>query len=270
MTTHDSESELAGRLGASLTPRVPRITVQHRGEQSSGLFDIGAMYAANVEQIMRRARAVRPAVFELAAPGAQASRGSPVHAWARTPDHQHAIEIDLEAPLFEPVGRARGVGWFGVAVAWLATAGIGLTVATTVPAHTAPRAAPALAVATTTPVVAAPVVAPAVAPAAPSAMPTIAAATQPLASAPEPASAAAPKKLGVTPPPRLRTIATAARPVPVDVAVAAPQAQKVAAAPVSSPATATKAAPATSPPAAGGSSLEDLMRKAVEADAKHH
>ena len=82
MTTHDLESELAGRLGASLTPRVPRITMQHRGEQSSGLFDIGAMYAASVEQVMRRARAVRPPVFELAQ-GAPASQGSPVHAWAR-------------------------------------------------------------------------------------------------------------------------------------------------------------------------------------------
>jgi hypothetical protein len=262
MTTHDSESELAGRLGASLTPRVPRITLQHRGEQSSGLFDIGAMYAASVEQVMRRARAVRPPVFGLA----QSAQASPVHAWARTPDLQHAIEIDLDAQLCEPVVRARGVGWFGVAVAWLATTAIGFTVATTVPAHSVRRAAPALAAVVQTVPVATPSVAmPAPAAPAPAAMPTTAATMQPPASAPEPVSAAAPKKIGVTP--RPRTLAPA-RPVQTEAAPAAPQPQRATSSPESSPP--PKTAPATSPPASGGSSLEDLMRKAVEADSKHH
>jgi hypothetical protein len=276
MTTHDSESEIAGRLGASLTPSVPRLAVQHRGEQSSGLFDIGAMYAASVEQVMRRARTVRePSVRELAQ-GARSAAAAPLHAWSRAPYPQRAIEIDLTGEGFEPeqparIVRARGVGWFGVAVAWLATAALGATVATSLPAHTVPRAAPALAVVATAPVLA-PTPAPAAPPSLVVASTAIAVTTPPPAAiqsnlppgAPDSASAAAPKKPNAAPHPR--TMAPA-RTVSAEAAAPVAQPQKAVAPTTTSP---SKTTPSTAPPAAGGSSLEDLMRRAVEADSKHH
>jgi hypothetical protein len=281
MTTHDSESEIAGRLGASLTPSVPRIAVQHRGEQSSGLFDIGAMYAASVEQVMRRARTVRePSVRELAQ-GARLAPAAPVHAWTRAPDPRRAIEIDLTGglELEQParIARARGVGWFGVAVAWLATAALGATVATSLPAHTVPRVAPAMAVVATAPVMAS-APPPAEPPSQVAASTAIAVTTLPPAAvqstlppgAPDSAAAAAPKKPNVAP--HLRTMATMATMAPartVSPEAAAPvaQPQKAVVPTTTSP---SKTASSTSPQATGGSSLEDLMRRAVEADSKHH
>lgn len=59
MARQESETQLAGQLAASLTPRISHVPLQQRGDQNSGLFDIGAMYAASVEQVMRRAQAVR-------------------------------------------------------------------------------------------------------------------------------------------------------------------------------------------------------------------
>ena len=153
MTTQDSESELAGRLGASLTPRVPRITVpRQRGEQNSGLFDVGALYAASVEQVMRRARVAReqPPVFGIAGVVQPASVALPAP-WVATPTLAQEEDLDLDA-LF--LARPRGIGWFGVAVAWLATTAIGATLAMTVPAHTVARSsAPEPVVAAIPPVV---------------------------------------------------------------------------------------------------------------------
>jgi hypothetical protein len=59
MSLRDSESDFGGRLGASLTPRVPGARVREPGEQNSGLVDIRALYAASVEQVMQRAQAAR-------------------------------------------------------------------------------------------------------------------------------------------------------------------------------------------------------------------
>ncbi|HEX3771964.1 MAG TPA: hypothetical protein VHV30_13905, partial [Polyangiaceae bacterium] len=43
------------------------------------------------------------------------------------------LEVDEDVEIFVPYGR--GLGWFGIAVAWLATMTLGATLATSVPAH---------------------------------------------------------------------------------------------------------------------------------------
>jgi hypothetical protein len=260
MTTQDSESELAGRLGASLTPRVPRITVQQRGEQNSGLFDVGALYAASVEQVMRRARVAQPPVFGIAGVAQPAPVALP-SAWGATAARvQRVEEEEIDIDLF--LGRSRGVGWFGVAVAWLATTALGATIATTVPAHTVARGhASALVVAAT-----APAVAPTTAVVAPAAPPPMVV-SAPVAETPSVAVAVAPA-VAV----KKAMIVTHARTRPVAASVAAdvtptPQPQKAVSVEAPPP---PKTAVASSPPAAGGASLEELMRRAVEADAKKH
>jgi|HubBroStandDraft_1064217.scaffolds.fasta_scaffold84056_2 hypothetical protein len=259
MTTQDSESELAGRLGASLTPRVPRITVQQRGEQNSGLFDVGALYAASVEQIMRRARVAReqPPVFGVAGVAQPASVALPAP-WVAAPTRAHEEDLDLDA-LF--LVRPRGIGWFGVAVAWLATTAIGATIAMTVPAHTVARShAPELVVAAVPPVALPAPTTPAPPLAVVATPPAVA---SPVAVVVAPAVTAKKPIVVVAPHARMRTVTASAQ---ADVAPAIPPAQRVA--PVEAPA--PKAAAASPPPAAGGSSLEDLMRRAVEADSKKH
>jgi hypothetical protein len=297
MTTHDSESELsegelAGKLGASLTPRVPRITVQHRGEQSSGLFDLGALYAASVDQVMKRARTVRDqppvvGIAEIVAPVQEA----PLQPWPRAAVGQNVAVADFEAdPELEPVVRARGIGWFGVAVAWFAVALIGAAVATMMlpgPTFARVRAAASAAVARARAVAGAPVAVAAASPAplalptapvlptlpAPPTLPASAPSTisalsaaHPVVSTPEPAPAAPPKKA---------TPATYARPrpavrsAPADApAPTPPPAKAVAIAETPAPKAAVPSTPATQPAAGGDSSLEAMMRRAVEADAK--
>jgi hypothetical protein len=58
MTGHNSESELAGRLGASLTPRVSPSLAQG-SEQNSGVIDIRTLYAASAPYVSRRAPVAR-------------------------------------------------------------------------------------------------------------------------------------------------------------------------------------------------------------------
>ncbi|MGO9836236.1 MAG: hypothetical protein ACLP1X_18705 [Polyangiaceae bacterium] len=261
MTTQDSESELAGRLGASLTPRVPRITVQQRVEQNSGLFDVGALYAASVEQVMRRARVAQPPVFGIAGVAQPAPVALPSAWGANAARVQRVQQEEIDLDLF--LGRSRGVGWFGVAVAWMATTALGATIATTVPAHTLARGhASAPVVAATAPAA----ITPATAAAAFAAPPPVVSA--PPAEAPSVAVAAAP---AVAPKKAIIVTHARTRPVPASGSAAvtpAPQPQKVAS--VEAP-PAPKAAVASAPPAAaGGASLEELMRRAVEADAKKH
>jgi len=262
MTTHDSDIELAGKLAASLTPRVPRITAAHRGEQSSGLFDIGALYAASVEQVMRRARTAREQPPVLGVVGvARPFPGSPIRPWAPAPARELVASVIDPEP--EPVVRARGVGWFGVAIAWLATAAIGAAAATMVPAHSVTifRGHAPLPVA--------PAIVPVATPAAP--VPAVAVTPAPSPVASQPAALAPVATPGDV---RPRKASGAAH---LHIRRAVPRAAPAEAA---APATEPKAAPtaaeapparveAPSPaPAAGGSSLEDLMRRAVEADAK--
>jgi hypothetical protein len=296
MTTEDSESDIARRLGASLTPRVLRITAQHRGEQSSGLFDIGALYAASVQQVMQRAQAMREPPIRRVAMVAQ--QPPP---WGRVPSAASAAtpyatlwageEAELE---LQPAARPKGVGWFGVAVAWLATTAIGAVIATTVPAHALARdRAP-----TRAPAAAASIVAVAPPPATPSAavgtpLAVTPAVTTPVAvlrpadavslpaPAPEPTPAVAPKKTSAPARPHTSPMTRVASTDLTASASPATAAQAQAAAPVAEapapPRVETRvetpapkaAAPSSPPPAAAGASLEEMMRRAVEADSKH-
>jgi hypothetical protein len=298
MTTHDSESEvseseLAGKLGASLTPRVPRITVQHRGEQSSGLFDLGALYAAaSVDQVMKRARTVRDqppvvGIAEIVAPVQE----SPLHPWPRASVRQEAPAGEFEAdPEPELAVRARGTGWFGVAGAWFAVALIGAAVATMMlpgPTFARARAAASAAVARVRGVAGAPVAVTAAPPAlptppalaAPPVLPSpptlpasapsttsVLAAAHPVVATPEPAPAAPPKKAAPATYARPRP---AVRSAPADAPAPTPPPAKAAAiAETPAPKAVVPSTPATQPAAGGDSSLEAMMRRAVEADAK--
>ena len=284
MTTHDSDSDLVGKIGASLTPRVLRMPVQQRGEQNSGLFDIGALQAASMQQIMRRVQTAReqPPVLGIARITVPAPT-SPIHSWPpipvirQAPSVRQEIVIELD-PEPEPVPRVRGVGWFGVAVAWLATTALGVTVATTVPAHvTARGSAAGSALATAAPVVVAPVaLATALAgiPVAP--IPTAATApSQPVAPVPpatERAIVALPVKAAVSPSrarPRPNVRAVPASP-PTPAAPPQPQQSAPAAEAPPARAVAPPPPPPAAAPAAAGASLEELMRRAVAADAKKH
>ena len=255
------------------------------GEQNSGLFDIGAMYAASVEQVMRRAQRARqpPAIVGLAEPP-PSRRAAPI-------EHSYgAHDIDLieltETPveIFSIPGlRRRGrVGWFAVAVAWLATATLASVIATAVPAHRLSRvlapaavnaAAPSTALAPTTPIApptpTEPATITATATATPTATPTATATATPTATVT--ALAPPPVKIHQAPAPHPRpaahvasTDAPTASPAPV--AKPAPTTDVSVAAPKPPPA---KEAPAAAP-APAGTSLEDLIRQAVAAEAKHH
>jgi hypothetical protein len=101
MALRDSQSDVGGRLGASLTPRVPVAHVQERGKQNSGLVDIRALYAASVEHVMQRAQAVR------ARP--------PVVAF-------DPVAVEEEEPLVLPRQK---IGWLPVTVVLLALAAAG-------------------------------------------------------------------------------------------------------------------------------------------------
>ena len=54
--------DLAGSLAATLTPRVPDAGANaRRSRQNSGLFDMGALYAATFSDVIQRERAPIPA-----------------------------------------------------------------------------------------------------------------------------------------------------------------------------------------------------------------
>jgi hypothetical protein len=105
MSLRDSESDFGGRLGASLTPRVPVARVQEPGEQNSGLVDIRALYAASVEQVMQRAQAARA--------------WPPVVAFE--PVDSDPVPVD-EEPFVLP---RRRLGWFSITVVLLVLATTG-------------------------------------------------------------------------------------------------------------------------------------------------
>jgi hypothetical protein len=154
MTRQDSDSDLAGRLGASLTASVPRIITRHRGEESSGLFDLAALQAADLDLLMERAHGAPQPHRVMATP--DVARSPAFMVWPErqpaTPSMpaMPAIEWIEESPPDLPVDhgvqhhgvqkvRARGVGAFGIAVAWLATTVMGFVIATTMPAHVLAR-----------------------------------------------------------------------------------------------------------------------------------
>ncbi len=50
----ESETQVAGKLAASLTPRIVAMPAV-RGEQNSGMVDVRALYESSMEQALRRA-----------------------------------------------------------------------------------------------------------------------------------------------------------------------------------------------------------------------
>jgi hypothetical protein len=281
VTRQESETELAGKLAASLTPRIQQMQLQQRGEQSSGLFDIGAMYAASVEQVMRRAQAARQPLVGVGVAEANPFPGSrPVRAPFLPPDEstygspaEVYEEIDLASEYaLIPGLRPRGqIGRFAVGVAWLAIATLAAGVATMVPAHGLRReVAPVVPVA-------------AVGPAPESAHAPEPALESAPASAPALESAPTPAPLAAQSPKARPAVPTHAHPVSHVVLIESPVSSPppVAKAPVASdapvalsgpkPAAPTPKVAAAAPAApAGGGSLEDLIRQAVAADAKKH
>jgi len=311
MARQDSRTDLAGRLGASLTPRVS--TASSQRERNSGLFDMSALYTEAFDQVMRRARAeVHLAPLARAprlpwpppaSPGLSDSRDLRPLA----PELEMDVPVDFGDPFAVRRSRGRGLGWFGIAIAWLATVTIGAVLATTVPAHAFPRSSVRAAVALpavlkpSTPdstMVFAPaaawtavpvtqthqvaLAAPAIAAVA-SAAPAIAAvASVPITAAPAarpdlPLPAApAPRRLpkAMETPASLASVATA-RPTPAPAPVSV--APVVAPAPVSVAPPSPRAAPekprvVAGPASSAGMSLEDLIRHEVQAESgkTHH
>jgi hypothetical protein len=297
MTRQQSNMDLAGSLAATLTPRVTRADSQPvRASQNSGLFDVGALYAEAFQQVALRTRS-DPRLRMPLARAAQATWP----ATTRWPQPVLSYAPDPEIPI-DPVEafsyRPRGLGWFGIAVAWLATITTSALIATTLPAH-APTHARALAAVAA--VLATPAAASVASPPRPPTPPVAAAAPQPevptipisaipmvsFAAAPRPtvSFAAAPRPTAVpsapapaAPPavhvaprkvtPRVAAPQAAARPAPAPVAAAPPapatSAPHVAAAPVKP----VQAAPA--PASTAGMSLDDLIRREVQAESAKH
>jgi hypothetical protein len=306
MARQDSSSDLAGRLGASLTPRMNRSTATSQRERNSGLFDMSALYTEALDQVMRRAR-----TEVHLAPLARAPRlpwppiSPPESGYPRplAPELEMEVPLDFGDPFAAPRRRGRGLGWFGIAVAWLATVTIGAVLATTVPAHAFPRSnvraaiAAASAATKASPSESALVVAPAaawtavpvtrsgpvaLALAAPAISPpviapgasvpvTVATAAGPGVSS---TAAPAPKRL---PKASETSLAPVARPRPIPALapspVVAPAAVSVAApSPRAAPEKAEKPKVVASPASTAGTSLEDLIRHEVQAESgkAHH
>ncbi len=297
MSRQTSQTELSAKLAASLTPRLQYMPAPARGEQSSGLVDVGAMYAASVEQMMRRAERVQRPVVRVgtgraALPGHQPARGTvtqrPVAGSRRAGEYE---EVDLAGEYALPgTGRRGPIGWFAVAVAWAATTTLAAAISTMVPAHglkgeiAKPPAPPAAAIpalsptpslapapASTTPSLdlATGIITPApVSPASPATAPHTSAAISPAAAAPTPPSTSA---AAIPPPP-----AAIAKAKPIShPRVSHPDAPSAAAAPAPSPSPSPAAKAAASSPApaavpAAPASLEDLIRAAVEKESKKH
>ncbi|HEY3815958.1 MAG TPA: hypothetical protein VGL81_02250 [Polyangiaceae bacterium] len=264
MTSQDSDSELTGKVAASLTPPVTRVHVP-RGEQSSGFFDLDALYTMHVQHTRRAVPPPLPLPAIL-----------PVRPVARP----LPPALPRETLASWPATRARPqpIGWYAVFVTWLATMTLATLSATQLPAHVATHAralTPLLPPALTLPPTPAPTLASASAsaptlapsPALPSAPPSFAIADLPrvlphvrsaparpatrharsVAAPPEPPSSPSP------PPPPAPAPASASAPIPA----LAPSPR------------ATSAASLSSPPAStADTSLEDLIRHEVAAEQK--
>jgi hypothetical protein len=282
MARQDTNSDLAGRLVASLTPRVTRSGAPSRREQNSGLFDMGALYTEALDQVMHRARNevhLVPLVRSSRLPWAPASpwpveRSLPQFPRALAPELEMDVPVEFASAFEAP--RSRGLGWFGVAVAWLATVTIGAILAISVPAHAFPRSRVRVVAAMTTPVPAAPGLATAPAAAWTAVPVALAAPAIPVAPVvpvvpppPAPIAASAPRRVTrptSAPPPPAPVVAHAR---PAGPSAPAPQATAVVAATPPAPQPAPekpRVAPPVPPASTAGMSLEDLIRHEVQAE----
>ena len=265
MTSQDSDPDLTARLAASLTAPVVR-ALPMRGEQSSGLFNLDALYARQAPAVYLVPASTRPPA--LPAP----TRPMPASTWAppvpmatRPMAARDAVWLDARHLNPALVRARRPIGWFAVFVAWLATATLGMLSATQIPGHAVARAStpsPVAPVASTE----APVTPSAVAQTSPPASPQLVEATS-LPSVPAPASAAAPVAPVVpvavaAPPP---AVAPPHRVIALGDAPSRPAAARTAA---PSPPPKHPVAQVASPPSTAGLSLEALMRREVAAEQK--
>jgi hypothetical protein len=291
MARQQSSSELAGSLAATLTPRVAATSTRlSRASQDSGLFDVRALYAETLDEVMRRTRSDARRV-SLARAG-QPTR-PPTTAWS-PPARAFAPAVAAPFAFTRPpeVLRSRGLGWFGVVVAWLATVTLGASIATTLPGHaltrlrlgpssttatTSPQVPPLATVAPPVSAVAAvspamvnppPLVAPAASPAFSAAPSAWAAPARAIASQPD-AAHVSPKKL---PPKGVAQVAHARPAAPVASTSAAPATSAIAAAPrapaPSRPASVT--APTATNVSTAGMSLDELIRHEVQVESAKH
>jgi hypothetical protein len=133
MTFQDSDSDLSVKMGASLTPPAPRARHVHlpRDQQSSGFFDLDALYASmNVEQARPPPL---PPRLPPPLPPTMSRRSRPA---------QRASEGAVARPRRVP--RPKPMGWFAVFVAWLVTTTLATLAATQLPAHLRLRSRPAI------------------------------------------------------------------------------------------------------------------------------
>jgi hypothetical protein len=242
MTTQDSDSEITGKVAASLTPPVVHARAA-RGEQSSGFFDLDTLYAIHVEQ-------VRPPPIRLPPP-------LPVAQPVRRPAPL-AVPFEVHAVASRRAPRPQPIGWFAVFVTWLATTTLATLAATQLPAHGTTHAR---LLGTSTP-------ASAITPAStPTPTPTLAL-TPALTPAPPPTPSTPvfsisdlPRVLPRAALPTRRAVPRATTPPPETTAAPA---QTTEAAPTPSPA---KPPPAAAP-ASTANSLDDLIRREVAAEQK--
>jgi hypothetical protein len=280
MARQQSNIDLAGSLAATLTPRIPQTReMPFRTGQNSGLFDVGALYAQALDEVVRRTRSdVRLAPLTRAAQPTWPRAGGwsePVVSF----DFDAAVPIEFTNKV--AARSSRGIGWFGVAVAWLATVTMGASMATTLPGHalthgkvagwvvpaapeTPPAVSPSSLPVAPVPVVALPAVS-MISPATTIAVPTpaFAAPTRaaPQAVSPHVSTKRLAPKVGNPPAGHSHSVATASSAV-----AAAPTA--IGAAHPAAPARATPATP--TPASTAGMSLDDLIRHEVQAESAKH
>ncbi|HEX8791010.1 MAG TPA: hypothetical protein VF765_08650 [Polyangiaceae bacterium] len=277
----DSDSELAGKLGASLTPAVARAHTP-RGQQNSGMFDLHAFYTAQVEQQQMQAMQA-----PLVLPVPRIAPPLQVRVPARVPQRIDAYDAYQAA-----IARAipRPIGWYAVFVTWLATVTLAVGATTQVPAHVSARMHPSVATATAVAPATATASAAAPATATAKATATATATAAPSSSVPEFTIADLPRvsdssrvqqkavapvvHVRVAPPseersaePPAATPTPKAAPAPKPAAPPPPAPEPVAAAPAPPPAT-THAPPALATPLSTGGTLEDLIRREVAAEQK--
>ena len=121
MTTQDSDSEITGKVAASLTPPVVRARAA-RGEQSSGFFDLDTLYAIHVEQVRPPPIGLPPALkLPVVRP---VPRPAPL-----------AVPFEVRPVATRRAPRPQPIGWFAVFVTWLATTPLATLAATQIPAH---------------------------------------------------------------------------------------------------------------------------------------
>ncbi len=229
MTTQDSDSEITGKVAASLTPPVVRLHVP-RGEQSSGFFDLHTLYTMHVQPTPRALPPPLPASL-------------PVVPFARDLPRPRPREALAPSPATR--ARPQPIGWYAVFVTWLATLTLATLSATQLPAHVATQPRPP-----------APTLAPTPTP------------TLPPTPTPTPAPSPGPPTIALSDLPRVAPAPARTAPRHAHAFVLPSPEPAPAPASVSPLSPAPAAAPSPPPASTANMSLEDLIRHEVAAEQK--